>query len=179
MSPATARARTTSAAPSANPGGGYLVLTSYEAGIYDGDVGSKANFGTNVKYNKSGTNLQGNVNIIVRTGSTEYQFKSNSLIQLNVTPTGTTPMGATFTSKASGQSWNVSDPTAITSLGGNWTIQLQMHDVAEPGAGKDTIGITVWGGSGALVFSSYWDTNATPVPTTKEWAIGGGNLQVH
>src|SRR5207245_10837466 len=44
--------------------GGYLVLTAAEKGIYAGDVGSKGNFGTNVKYNKSGTNLQGNVNIM-------------------------------------------------------------------------------------------------------------------
>ena len=87
-------------------------------------------------------------------------------------------MGATFTSKASGEWGDARTPTIITSLGGNWTIQLKMHDVAEPGAGKDTIGMTVWDGSGALVFSSYWDTSVSP-PTTKEQVLGGGNLQVH
>lgn len=63
---------------------------------------------------------------------------------------------------------------ALDSLGGNWTIQLKMHDVAEPGAGKDTIGITVWDGSGALVFSNWWSGSGT-----QEQAIAGGNLQVH
>lgn len=159
-------------------GGGYLVLTQNTVGKYAGDQGSKANFGANVKYNKSGTNLQGNVNIIVRQGATEYQFKSNSLIQLNVNTT-VSPFSATFTSKASGQSWPKANPSAVTPLGGNWTIQLKMTDMAEPGAGKDTIGITVWDGSGALVFSSNWDTSATPSPTTKEQVLGGGNLQVH
>lgn len=131
-------------------GGGYLVLTSSEAGIYAGDWGSKANFGVNVKYNKAGTNLQGNVNMLVRKGTTVYHFKSNAIIQLNVFTTAS-PYSATFTSKASGEWWDASAPSIITSLGGNWTVQLQIHDVAEPGAGKDT----------------------------KEQVIGGGNLQVH
>jgi hypothetical protein len=44
------------------------------------------------------------------------------------------------------------------------------------GSAKDTLGITIWDGSGALVFSSYWDSITK---TTKEQAMGGGNLQVH
>jgi hypothetical protein len=72
-------------------------------------------------------------------------------------------------------SMDATTPTVITSLGGNWIIQLQMHDVAEPGTGKDTLGITVWDGSGKLVFSSSWDAAAG---ATKEQPIGGGNLQV-
>jgi len=154
-------------------GGGQLVLTSNQVGKFAGDVGSKANLGLNVKYNKAGTNLQGNANIIVRRGTTIFHFKSNVLLQLNV---DATKGAATFTSKATAETWDAATPTIITSLGGNFTIQVQMHDVPNSGPAKDTLGITIWDGSGALVFSSYWDAITK---TTKEQAIGGGNLQVH
>ena len=39
-------------------GGGHIVLTD-SAGLKAGDDGSKANFGFGVKFNQSGTNLQG------------------------------------------------------------------------------------------------------------------------
>ena len=48
-----------------------------------------------------------------------------------------------------------------------------MADGGEPGAGRDTVALTVWDASGALVLSSSFSglhTDAT--------AIGGGNLQV-
>lgn len=94
-------------------GGGYIVLTQNEAGAYAGDAGSKANYGMNVKYNKSGTSLQGNVNIIVRKTTQDgkkmlYQFKSNSLIQLDTDVNSGT---ATFTSKGNGQWWYSSTPS--------------------------------------------------------------------
>jgi hypothetical protein len=73
------------------------------------------------------------------------------------------------------ETWDAATPTIISSLGGNFTIQIQMHD-PNSGPAKDTLGITIWDGSGALVFSSYWDAITK---TTKEQAIGGGNLQVH
>jgi len=154
-------------------GGGQLVLTSNQVGKFAGDVGSKANLGLNVKYNKAGTNLQGNANIIVRRGTTIFHFKSNVLLQLNV---DATKGAATFTSKATAETWDAATPTIITSLGGNFTIQVQMHDVPNSGPAKDMLGITIWDGSGALVFSSYWDATTK---TTKEQPMGGGNLQVH
>jgi hypothetical protein len=59
--------------------------------------GQKTNFGFNVKYNKSGTNLRGQVNIIVRNGGRTYQIKSNSITSLAAnSSTGT----ATFNGKA-------------------------------------------------------------------------------
>src|SRR5436309_3009491 len=47
-------------------GGGYLLLDGTSAGTYKGDLGSKTNFGFNVKYNTKCTNLQGRVNTIIR-----------------------------------------------------------------------------------------------------------------
>src|SRR5439155_20324172 len=55
-------------------GGGYLVASS-SAGTYAATAGTKDNFGFNVKFNMSGTNLQGNFNSIVRQGSHVYQIK--------------------------------------------------------------------------------------------------------
>src|SRR5207249_2125578 len=42
-------------------GGGFLVNTSASNGQYPGTVDKRTNFGFNVKYNKGGTNLQGNL----------------------------------------------------------------------------------------------------------------------
>src|SRR6185503_15961028 len=58
-------------------------------GQYKSDDGSKTNFGFNVKYNKTGNNLQGNVNIIFRSGGIAYQVKgivggSNGSLSTNV-----------------------------------------------------------------------------------------------
>jgi hypothetical protein len=148
-------------------GGGYLTLTS-SAGQYAGTAGSKNNFGFNVKYNKSSTNLQGNINVIVRQGGKVYQFKSNSLSTLSAAAPA-----ATVTCKANLQWWYATKPAVVNSGSGNLYIVLQVHDFAEPGAGKDTIGITVWDGN-TVIFSSNW--NGT---TTVEQAITGGNIQVH
>jgi hypothetical protein len=156
-------------------GGGYLVLSS-SAGQYAGDPGSKTNYGFNVKYNKNGTNLQGNVNIIIRKGGRVYQIKSNSLQSLGVTPspcakaTSTSPCKANFTSKAN--LTDITNPNNPIGLGGNMTLQMQMTDKGEPGA-SDTISFTLWNGS-KLLFSSKW--NGTK---TVEQTLGGGNLVVH
>src|SRR5207249_5641112 len=53
-------------------GGGCLMLSS-SSGLKAGAAGSRNNFGFNVKWNKGGTNLQGNINTIVRNGGLVYQ----------------------------------------------------------------------------------------------------------
>jgi hypothetical protein len=131
-----------------------------------------------VKYNKSGTNLQGNINIIVRNNGRVYQIKGNSMTSLATQvctpsgcPTSTSPSTATFNGKASIQ--DITNPLAPISIDGNATLQVTMTDKGEPGS-SDTIGITVWNKSGGLWFSSSW--NGT---TTIEQLLGGGNLSVH
>jgi hypothetical protein len=56
-------------------GGGFL-MNQASAGLYPGQTGLKTNFGFNVKYNKSGTNLQGNINTIIRDNGRVYQIKT-------------------------------------------------------------------------------------------------------
>src|SRR5262249_19209024 len=151
-------------------GGGFVVsppasASPRSAGQLAGDPGLKTNFGFNVKYNKSGTNLQGNVNVIARSGGRVYQFKCNSLTALNVLSS----THATFTGKATVQ--DVTDPNNVVSIDGNATLQLELYD---NGSGStDTIGITVLNKNGGLYFSNDWNGTQTVQQT-----LGGGNLQI-
>jgi len=147
-------------------GGGYLV-TSTSAGVHPGTAGLKNNFGFNVKFNKSGTNLQGNINTIIRSGGRVYQVKGNSMTSLAVSPT--LPI-ATFNGKAS--LTDITDPSNPLGLDGNATLQVMMTDSGEPGV-NDSLAIMVWDKTGALWFSSRW----TGTQTAKQ-VLGGGNIQV-
>jgi hypothetical protein len=147
-------------------GGGYLLMTS-SAGLYPGEPGTKNNFGFNVKFNKSGTNLQGNINSIVRNGGQVYQIKGNSMTSLSV---NNTTGKATFNGKANIQ--NITNPLKPVAIDGNASLQVTMTDNGEPGSG-DLIAITVWNKDGGLWFSSAWDGTKTA-----EQALAGGNLQV-
>jgi hypothetical protein len=156
-------------------GGGTLVNTN-SFGQYAGTAGQKTNFGFNVKYTKSLTNLQGNINTIVRSGGRVYQIKGNAMSSLTTTPcssgsaTTTCPAKATFNGKANLQ--DITNPLAPVSLGGNLPLQVTMTDSGEPGS-SDTIGIQQSNSNGSLLFSSKWSgTN------TVEQLLGGGNLVV-
>jgi hypothetical protein len=141
-------------------GGGYLLMAQ-SAGLFSGQVGTKNNIGFNVKYNKSGTNLQGSINTLVRNGGRTYQIKGNVMTSLATDPkTGT----ATFNGKASIQ--DVTDPLNPISIDGNATLQVTMTDRGEPGT-NDSLGITVWNKSGGLWFSSSLPGPATAPASTR------------
>jgi uncharacterized repeat protein (TIGR03803 family) len=156
-------------------GGGYLILQS-SAGLKAGNKGTKNNFGFNVKYNKSGTNLQGNINTIIRRTESDgilhvYQVKGNSMTSLAVNSaiSSTHPYPtATFNGKAN--ITDITNPLLPVSVDGNATLQVTMTDAGEPGS-SDKIGITVWNKSGGLWYSSNWNGR-----TTIEQLLGGGNL---
>jgi hypothetical protein len=145
-------------------GGGHLVLTN-PAGLIPGAVGSKSNFGFSVKYNKAGTNLIGNVRVLVRNGDRVYQIKGNAISSLGVKDNT-----ATLTGKANIQ--DVTNPAAPVSVDGNATLQLTMTDNGEPGF-LDTLAIQVLDKTGGMWFSSNWSGT-----TTVEQLLGGGNLAV-
>jgi hypothetical protein len=173
-------------------GGGYVALTN-SGGTIAGNPGTKNNFGFNVKYNKSGTNLQGNLNTIVRRKESDgiqhvYQIKGNSMSSLAVSQlqsngtwsagcpndaTSTSPCKAQFNGKANIQ--DITNPAAPVTVAGNNSLQFNMTDYGSPGS-SDTIGITLWNGSGGIWFSTSWV--GTP-PATVEQVMGGGNLVVH
>jgi hypothetical protein len=150
-------------------GGGYLTLTN-SSGLYAGGVGTKCNFGFNVKYNKSNTNLQGNMNIIVRNGGRVYQIKATSLTSLAANPLPNLTGTATFNAKANIQ--DITDPLNVISIDGGATLQAKMTDLGQPG-NADSIAITVWNRGGGLWFASNWDGTKTI-----EQILGGGNLIV-
>ncbi len=158
--------------PGSINGGGYLVMQN-SAGQVAGGVGTKNNFGFNVK-NDAKSGPKGNINTIIRNGGKVYQIKGNAMTSLattvKATPTALAPSTATFNGKANIQ--DITNPLAPISLGGNCTLQVTMSDAGEPGK-SDSIAITVWNGSGALWFSSNW--NGTK---TAEQILGGGNLVV-
>jgi hypothetical protein len=130
--------------------------------------GSKNNFGFNVKFNKGGTNLQGNINTIVRSQNGKvYQVKGNVMTSLAVNASTKT---ATFNGKANIQ--DITNPLAPLSVDGNATLQVTMTDAGEPGS-SDKIAITVWNKAGGLWFASHWNGSKTT-----EQLLSGGNLKV-
>ena len=151
-------------------GGGYLVL-SQSNGQYAGFDGSRSNFGFNVKYNKSGKNLQGHVNVIIRgSGGRVYQIKGTVLRTLSVNNSNPSSRHAVWTGK--GALTDITDPLIPISLGGNNTFQMEIIDRGEPGS-SDSIGINLWNDAGGLLHSSNWNGTQTVLQT-----IGGGNLVV-
>src|SRR2546427_5739726 len=118
------------------------------AGTIAGDPGTKNNFGFNVKYNKSGTSLQGNLNTIVRRKESDgiqhvYQIKGNSMTSLAVSQlvsgswvsgctdaTSTSPCKAQFNGKANIQ--DITNPAAPISVAGNNSLQFNMTDYGSP-----------------------------------------------
>jgi len=150
-------------------GGGYLIMSSSSSGgLFASAPGLKNNFGFNIKYNKNGTNLQGNINVIVRSGGRVYQIKGNSMTSLSTTVASGT---ATFNGKATIQ--DITDPSNPLAVEGNATLQVDMTDMGEPGS-SDQIAITVWNKSGGLWFASDWNGTRTVQQT-----LAGGNLVVH
>lgn len=156
--------------PGSINGGGYLVEQK-SSGLVPGGVGTKNNFGFNVK--NASNSPKGTINTIIRNNGRVYQIKGNAMTSLTTkvsTNPATTPSTATFNGKANIQ--DITNPLAPLSVDGNATLQVVMSDRGEPG-GADSIAITVWNKSGGLWFSSSW--NGTQ---TIEQSLGGGNLQV-
>ncbi|HEU5179706.1 MAG TPA: S8 family serine peptidase [Candidatus Polarisedimenticolia bacterium] len=148
-------------------GGGYLVMSS-SGGQVPGETGTKNNFGFDVKYNKSMTNLQGHINTIVRNGGRIYQIKGTVMTSLAVNSVAGT---AVFNGRASIR--DITNPLSPISIDGNASLQVVMTDNGEPGIDSDSIGITLWDKNGGLWFSSSWNGTGTA-----EQLLGGGNLKV-
>ena len=154
-------------------GGGYIVLEN-PAGAVAGDVGSKNNFGFNVRFNQQGTNLRGKVSTIIRRtewdGVHTYRIKGNSIKSLAVIPDDEGGE-ATINCKASIE--DITDPLNPVSIDGNASLQINMTDNGEPGD-EDLIAITIWDKKGGLWYASNWDGTYTV-----QQLLDGGNLAVH
>jgi hypothetical protein len=160
-------------------GGGYVVLDNTATGKDAGDIGSKNNFGFNVKWNKSLSNIQGGgINSTVRKGTHQYQIKGTKVTALSVTPAnGSTPATAAFTCNAVVN--DIVNNVAVSSEG-NCTAIVEITDVCEPGSGSptssDQIAITVKDKNGVVIYSNHWNTASKK---TDKVVLNGGNLQIH
>jgi hypothetical protein len=150
-------------------GGGHLVPAS-SGGQYASDAGRKVNFGFNVKYNKTGKNLQGNMNIIFRRTGHVYQIKATSMTSLSVNTTNPCSQKASFVSKAN--LIDITDENNPVSVYGGITLQTTFTDNGEPGT-NDLIGITLLDNN-TLIYSSNWVSKKTT-----EMLLNGGNLVVN
>ncbi len=161
--------------------------------------GTKMNYGFVAKFNKNGSNLQGNVNIIIRShclaagvGGTSYVPRpgSDGLCVYQVKGTNVSSMAdqpATSTVPGYGNIVGnaiISDVTWSTaqSLIGGGTTQLEMYDNQSGNSGTtpDTLGIQVTDNKGKLWFSNNWNgATLKTVTTTAAPQIQGGNVTAH
>jgi hypothetical protein len=153
-------------------GGGYIVNQA-SAGSYAGTNGARTNFGFNVKNNKTGKNLQGHVNAIIRRleGGVwkTYQITTTATDSLAENLTSPTTGTAQFSTKAT--LVNITNPLAPVQVASGLQLQITVTDNGEPG-NTDKVSFTLWSGS-TLVFSSSWSGTKT-----LEQILEGGNLQV-
>ena len=132
--------------------------------------GEKVNFGFTMKYNKSGTNLQGNfIAIRHHADGTVSRMKSNSLAGLAIQTNSTLGCGyATFSGKSTYSTW---DAALNGGLGGyvntgNSSFTIYAEDCNNPGIGIDQI----WVGGPELLRMSATSAGKTP--------LVGGNITV-
>ncbi len=150
--------------------GGGSLINSASAGLYAGDPGKKTNFGFNIKTNKSGTNVQGDVNIIVRRDGRLYQIKTNATNSLARVDSQETDLPqAEFAAKANLQ--DITDPNNPISLGGNLQLLATITDGGDSGS-PDRVAFTLWDDA-TLLYSSYWTGTLTD-----EQVLNGGDIQI-
>ena len=167
-------------------GGGYINMSN-SAGTYAGTSGKRMNFGFVMKWNSSGKNLQGQVNVIFRrvvSGVTRvYQIKSNAINSMaveNVNNAGQPAPGtnitfrrATISTKANLR--DITDPLNPISLGGNLSLIMTAWESTTVNTGAlDRISVQLMSsGTTGLLFSSNWSGGATVWQT-----LDGGKIQV-
>jgi len=153
--------------------GGNLKMTPNTSyGYYPSNNDSKINFGGSVKYNKNGTNMQGGINIIWRTGTNVYQIKgivggSNGSMSVNIA--NANEKKAVVIAKAN--VYDTQTGAAVPNSSGA-IVTLNLVDKGEPGV-NDQISIELRNSAGTLLLSSKWTGIKTDLLT-----LTGGNIQV-
>jgi hypothetical protein len=108
-----------------------------------------------MKYNKGGTNPQGQIQLILQRADGTYYIKSNSITSFAFPTT----KDAVIYTKAS--IYKITNAGALVSIDGNVTLRLDAHDgcttVNGCTSGGDTIGFTVLSSKdSALYYSNNW-----------------------
>ncbi|PWA07591.1 hypothetical protein DB891_14670 [Flavobacterium laiguense] len=144
-------------------GGGFLKMQN-SIGTYAGTTGTKTNFGFTMKWTKTGTNVKGQANIIIRRNGRVYQIKSNAISSLSVSGSS-----GNFVTKANMK--DITDPLNPVTIGGNSDLYVNMYD-GSTGGQLDEISILYQSGS-TIIYSSHWNGTATV-----RRLLDGGNVQV-
>jgi len=202
-------------------GGGYQTATYLSqagpagsnkyssAGLLQPAPGTKMNFGFEAKYQLNNKNLQGGMNLIIRSqclgiavpGYTPKPLPGNVCVYQVKVPQGqltslseTTLTGTKYLTAQLFGGANIFDVTWASNIqqvtnSKTSTLQLQMVDIGEPGANVDPLAIQVTDTTYGLLFSNNWSGTNTvlsvaavtsPAGTsTTAPVINGGNLQVH
>ena len=158
-------------------GGGHIIMTN-TTGLYPGlnNAGKRMNFGLVMKWNKSGKNLQGKVNVIYRgADGYNYKIKSNAINSLSVETVeegDLTFNKATISTKANLRKLM---PGGVISLGGNLSLIVTTWECVSVNTGEfDRIGVQLAGNGGSGIwFTSNWAGGNTIAQT-----LDGGKIQV-
>jgi hypothetical protein len=143
-------------------GAGQLPKLATAAGTYAN--ASSASYAFGMKYNKGGTNPQGQIQLILQLADGTYYIKSNSISSMAfsnlLVSNSNLPKDVTIYTKASIYRVNASGGT--TGIDGNVTLRLDAHEgcttspVCSASSG-DTIGFTVLSSkNSALYYSNNW-----------------------
>jgi hypothetical protein len=148
------------------------------SGLYPGlnNEGKRMNFSLVMKWNNSGKNLQGKVNVIYRgADGNNYQIKSNainSLVAETIVEGELTFNKATISTKANLRQLL---PDGSISLGGNLSLVVTAWECTSVPSGEfDRISVQLAGNGGSGIwFSSNWSGGNTIAQT-----LNGGKIKV-
>jgi hypothetical protein len=172
-------------------GGGFVIPQgSYSKKPNSNADGLKNNFGFNVKWNKSMTNLQGNFNTIIRRSESDgihrYQVKSANPGTLVVTKLTTNGYTNSYRADITYTNANIQDLTLGVATGeGPGVVYLTVIDNGEPGSNgstTDQVLMTVKDKYNTLWYTSSQAANTNVGNLTLSSSIpllSRGNIQVH
>ncbi|MBW6492295.1 MAG: M6 family metalloprotease domain-containing protein [Lentimicrobium sp.] len=158
-------------------GGGHINMTN-SSGLYPGmnNAGKHMNFGLVMKWNKSGKNLQGKVNVIYRgADGYNYQIKSNAINSLTaqtIEEGELTFNKAVISTKAILRQLT---PDGAIDLGGNLSLVITAWECTSVNSGEfDRISVQLAGNGGSgIYFTSNWAAGNTIAQT-----LDGGKIKV-
>jgi hypothetical protein len=160
-------------------GGGHIILEN-SSGQYPGTNGKKMNFGLVMKWNKSGKNLQGHINIIYRgmyNGQpANYQIKSNainSMSVVNVKEGGVITFRKASIDTKANLKVILADGTEVSLDGGLGLSITAWESTTVNNGSLDRISVQLSPKNGSgILFSSNWVSGATKWQT-----LNGGKIQ--
>jgi MBG domain (YGX type)/Bacterial Ig-like domain (group 3)/YDG domain len=162
-------------------GGGTIAWLSKAAGTYKGN-GNDVSFCVGLSYNKSGSNLQGNIQLMVpQTDGSVVYIKSNSISSMAVQTGSSFPYPKTSTIYTKASVYKIMNNGSQVSIDGGASFRIDSYDsnaITPP----DQIGFTVLSSKdSSLEYSNNWalDTSKTPnVWKTLMEALKTGGLSI-